>query len=120
MVVWFVAREVWEVRFADITLSPVYSAARGVVNAERGLSMRFPRFNRVREDKGLEEASSGEELARMWEKQNMESKSQIVTEMAEGEMAEVEEEPGGEGDEGDEMQEDSENEDELRQGDEAR
>ena len=70
MVVWFVAREVWEVRFADVTLSPVYTAAMGLVSEERGLSMRFPRFIKVREDKGIDEANTGKELAAMWEKQN--------------------------------------------------
>ena len=69
-IVWFVAREVWEMRFADVTLSPVYTAAMGLVSEERGLSMRFPRFIKVREDKSIEEASTGRELAMMWEKQN--------------------------------------------------
>ena len=53
-----------------MTLSPVYTAAMGLVSEERGLSMRFPRFIKVREDKGIEEASTGRELAMMWEKQN--------------------------------------------------
>lgn len=57
-------------RFADVTLSPVYTAAMGLVSEERGLSMRFPRFIKVREDKGIDEASTGKELAAMWEKQN--------------------------------------------------
>ena len=57
-------------RFADVTLSPVYTAAMGLVSEERGLSMRFPRFIKVREDKSIEEASTGRELAMMWEKQN--------------------------------------------------
>src|SRR5271155_2842342 len=69
-VVWFVAREVWEVRFADVTLSPVYTAGMGLVSEERGMSMRFPRFIRIREDKGIDEASTGRQLAEMWEKQN--------------------------------------------------
>ena len=76
-VVWFVAREVWELRFADITLSPVYTAAMGLVSEERGLSMRFPRFIKIREDKGIDEASTGKELAAMWEKQNEASKEEI-------------------------------------------
>ena len=42
----------------------------GLVSEERGLSMRFPRFIKVREDKGVDEASTGKELAAMWEKQN--------------------------------------------------
>ncbi|KLJ09001.1 DNA ligase 1 [Blastomyces silverae] len=67
--VWFEPQEVWEVAFADITLSPTYTAAIGLVSEERGLSLRFPRFIRVREDKGIEEASSSEYLASLWRKQ---------------------------------------------------
>lgn len=67
--VWFEAQEVWEIAFADVTLSPTYTAARGLVSEERGLSLRFPRFLRVREDKGVEEASTGEFLAELWWKQ---------------------------------------------------
>ncbi|OJD15074.1 hypothetical protein AJ78_04645 [Emergomyces pasteurianus Ep9510] len=68
--VWFQPQEVWEVAFADITLSPTYTAAIGLVREERGLSLRFPRFIRVREDKGIEEASSSEYLASLWKKQS--------------------------------------------------
>lgn len=64
--VWFHPQEVWEVAFADITLSPTYSAAIGLVSEERGLSLRFPRFLRVREDKSVEEASSSDYLALLW------------------------------------------------------
>jgi len=67
--VWFEPQEVWEMAFADITLSPTYTAAIGLVNEERGLSMRFPRFLRVREDKGIEEASTNEFLAGLYRKQ---------------------------------------------------
>ncbi|KAL1582247.1 hypothetical protein WHR41_09110 [Cladosporium halotolerans] len=67
--VWFEPQEVWEMAFADVTLSPTYTAAIGLVSEERGLSLRFPRFLRVREDKGLEEASSNEFLAGLWRKQ---------------------------------------------------
>ena len=42
--VWFEPQEVWEISFADITLSPTYTAAIGLVSEERGLSTRFPRF----------------------------------------------------------------------------
>ncbi|RYP89700.1 hypothetical protein DL770_004188 [Monosporascus sp. CRB-9-2] len=67
--VWFEPREVWEVAFADITLSPTYTAALGLASADRGLSLRFPRFLRRREDKGIEEASTSEFLAGLWRKQ---------------------------------------------------
>jgi DNA ligase-1 len=67
--VWFEPQEVWEMAFADVTLSPTYTAAIGLVSEERGLSLRFPRFLRVREDKSMEEASSREFLAGLWRKQ---------------------------------------------------
>ncbi|KAH7157135.1 ATP-dependent DNA ligase [Dactylonectria macrodidyma] len=67
--VWFEPQEVWEMAFADITLSPVYTAAIGLVSDERGLSMRFPRFLKKREDKGIDEASTNEFLAGLWRKQ---------------------------------------------------
>lgn len=55
--------------FADITISPTYTAAIGLVSDEKGLSLRFPRFLRKREDKGLDEASTNEFLANLWRKQ---------------------------------------------------
>ena len=64
--VWFEPQEVWEVAFADITLSPTYRAAIGLVSDERGLSLRFPRFLKVREDKSVEEGSTADDLARLW------------------------------------------------------
>jgi len=67
--VWFEPQEVWEVAFADITLSPTYTAAIGLVSEERGLSLRFPRFLKVREDKSIEEASTDEFLANLYRKQ---------------------------------------------------
>lgn len=67
--VWFEPQEVWEMAFADITKSPTYLAAIGLVCEDRGLSMRFPRFLKVREDKSIEEASTAEFLADLWHKQ---------------------------------------------------
>ena len=67
--VWFEPQEVWEMAFADITLSPTYTAAIGLVSEERGLSLRFPRFLKVREDKSIDEATSSEYLASLWRKQ---------------------------------------------------
>ncbi|KAI9680837.1 MAG: hypothetical protein M1817_004277 [Caeruleum heppii] len=68
--IWFEPQEVWEIAFADVTLSPVYTAGKGLVSEERGLSLRFPRFLRKREgDKGVEEASTAAELAEVWRRQ---------------------------------------------------
>ncbi|KAK4443876.1 ATP-dependent DNA ligase [Podospora aff. communis PSN243] len=67
--VWFEPQEVWEMAFADITISPTYTAAIGLVQEDKGLSLRFPRFIKKREDKGIDEASTNEFLASLWEKQ---------------------------------------------------
>jgi DNA ligase-1 len=77
--VWFEPQEVWEMAFADITLSPTYTAAIGLVSEERGLSLRFPRFLKTREDKGIDEASSDEFLADLWWKQ--EAKAPAIEEL---------------------------------------
>ena len=44
-------------------------AAKGLVSDSRGLSIRFPRFLKVREDKGIEQASTPQFLASMWRTQ---------------------------------------------------
>ncbi|MCJ1378095.1 hypothetical protein MMC17_001191 [Xylographa soralifera] len=74
--VWFEPQEVWEMAFADITLSPTYLAALGLVSDERGLSMRFPRFLKVRDDKSIDEASTSDFLASLWRKQEARVKSE--------------------------------------------
>ncbi|KAF2155243.1 DNA ligase 1 [Myriangium duriaei CBS 260.36] len=67
--VWFEPQEVWEMAFADVTISPTYTAAIGLVHGEKGLSLRFPRFLKTREDKSLDEASTVDFLAALYRKQ---------------------------------------------------
>ena len=80
--VWFEPQEVWEMAFADITLSPTYTAAIGLVSDERGLSLRFPRFLKKREDKSIDEASTNEFLASLWRKQEAKAESTGAKEAA--------------------------------------
>ncbi|KEF56886.1 DNA ligase 1 [Exophiala aquamarina CBS 119918] len=82
--VWFEPQEVWEMAFADITLSPTYTAAIGLVSDERGLSMRFPRFLRVRDDKGIEDASTADFLADLFRKQEARIQAAMATTAAGG------------------------------------
>ena len=66
---WFRPCEVWEVRGADISVSPVHKAAAGLVHPQRGLSMRFPRFIRKRPDKRCADATTPDQLVAIYRAQ---------------------------------------------------
>lgn len=76
--VWLEPRHVWEVKTADLTLSPRYKAGcrEGVDPAGgKGISLRFPRFVRVRDDKRPDEATTSRQVADMYRKQESVTKS---------------------------------------------
>ena len=55
---------------AEITLSPIHSAAYGVIKEKMGLAIRFPRFTgKWRSDKKAEDATTTGEIINMYKNQ---------------------------------------------------
>ena len=65
--VWFDPAVVLEVTGAEISVSPIHTAAFGFVKEDSGLGIRFPRFTgRVRDDKDSTECTTYSEIADMY------------------------------------------------------
>jgi len=64
--VWVEPALVMEVRGAELTLSPMHTCCLGAYREGMGISIRFPRFIRWREDKSPEDATTTTEILEMY------------------------------------------------------
>ncbi|MDG7012660.1 MAG: ATP-dependent DNA ligase [Nitrososphaerota archaeon] len=68
--VWFRPHLVIEVIAAELTLSPIHTAAMGRIRPEAGISLRFPKFTgKVRDDKRPEDSTTVDEIVGMYQRQ---------------------------------------------------
>ena len=70
--VYFEPQYVWEIKAADLSLSPMHSAALGEVdssNCDKGVALRFNRHIRDRPDKQACEATTSDQIIEMYHAQ---------------------------------------------------
>jgi len=68
--IWYRPAVIFEIVGAELTVSPMHTAAYSKVREEKGLAVRFPRFTgNIRTDKSPTEATSVDELLEMYNSQ---------------------------------------------------
>jgi len=68
---WFLPEYVMEIIGDEFTLSPSYSCAKDTFEKGRGISLRFPRFKKWRDDKNIIDATTTQEIIEMYKLSNI-------------------------------------------------
>jgi DNA ligase 1 len=70
MDIWFTPKLVLEIIASEITLSPLHTAAYGLIKKNFGVALRFPKYSgRIRFDKKPEDSTTTSELIELFNKQ---------------------------------------------------
>ncbi|EGR33971.1 hypothetical protein IMG5_028790 [Ichthyophthirius multifiliis] len=67
--VWLKPCVVWEVKGADLQISPVYTCGVGDVSENKGIGLRFPRLARVRNDKNVTDSTNPSFIVDLYKQQ---------------------------------------------------
>jgi DNA ligase 1 len=76
MDIWFTPKLVIEIIASEITLSPLHTAAYGLIKENFGVALRFPKYSgKIRLDKKPEDSTNTSELVQLFNKQVKRNKS---------------------------------------------
>jgi DNA ligase-1 len=59
--------KIWELKCADLSISPMHAACCDELSDGKGIAMRFPRFLRERDDKSVENEDAVTSTAQVYE-----------------------------------------------------